>query len=424
MTGTDPAWRNGGTAHMATPDSTFNGRPIRAVYDAGKNYVLKHKDKDVLEIELSYYGMISSLGRTLNAEHLPVGTADRNGVNIATIRKWWERRSIPAGREGVRDLLENLDMMDSQQLLEKSLGISLSDQYWICPRNADLKWKDVNFFHNQFSEEIGKMLFGNRRMKGPKAIGLISPDSTTDGALKKKWTIIDGKRCLIKGGTPPFRQEVANEVLASRICERLGIPYVNYEIIKLKSRRYCVCEDFIADDTELVTAWHISNLIKADGGTTDYESFVSKAEELGIKDARKRIDMMIVLDFIIVNTDRHYNNFGLVRNADTLEWLSVAPIYDSGTSMWHNTLSSEMDAEDADLESRTFMSKHIKQIKLVKDLSWLDLDKLDGIENEYAKMLNDSVSDPSELTARNRRLCSELRRRIELLGTLTANGTE
>ena len=128
--------------------------------------------------------------------------------------------------------------------------------------------------------------------------------------------------------------------------------------------------------------------------------------------------MMIVLDFIIVNTDRHYNNFGLIRNADTLEWISVAPIYDSGTSMWCKGFSENMDAKDLKIESKPFRSKHIDQIKLVKDLSWLNIDALDGIEDEYAIILNDSVSDHSEREIRNRRLCNQLRRRIDLLSTL------
>ena len=379
-----------------------------------RRYVLKHKDIDVLEIELDDHGTISSIGRTLNEGHLPVGTVQRDGSNIKMIKDWWDGRSIPASREGLRGMLDDLGMTSSQQLLDKSFGLSLSDQYWISPRDANLKWKDINFFHNAFSDDVGDLLFGKMRVNDSKAVSLFSPDNTSDGVLKKKWKIIDGKRCLIKGGTPPNNQEIANEVLASRICERLGIPYINYEIIELDGRKYCVCEDFITGDTELVTAWHIKKLIKKDNNTSDYDSFVAKAEELGIKDARRRTDMMIVLDFIIVNTDRHYNNFGLVRNADTLEWLAVAPIYDSGTSMWCRVQPSEMDARDQRIESKPFRSKHINQIKLIKDLSWLDIGALDGIENEYAEMLTAADSDLS-LEIRYRRLCNQLRRRIELL---------
>jgi len=390
-----------------------------------KKFVLKHKDKDVLEIELDSYGLISSIGRTFTEEHLPVGTTNKKGgAEITALRDWWKGRSIPASREGLRDLLESLEMVAPQQLLNKSFGLSLSDQYWICPLGGGLKWSNVNFFHNSFSDDVGNLLFGKMELSNLKAVSLLSPDNTSDGVLKKKWKIIDGKRCLIKGGSKPWNQEVANEVLASRICNRLGIPFINYEIIEIDDIKYCVCEDFITGDTELVTAWHIKNLIKKDNSTSDYDSFIAKAEELGIKDVRRRIDMMIVLDFIIVNTDRHYNNFGLIRNADTLEWMSVAPIYDSGTSMWCKELPEEIDAKDLRIESKPFRSKHINQIKLVKDFSWLDIDALDGIEDEYAEILKDSVSGSPNLEMRNWRLCTQLRSRIELLRALVSKRTD
>ena len=380
----------------------------------GRMFVLKHKDVDVIELELDDDGSISSFGRTLNDIHLPVGTVLAEKADHKAVKEWWKGRSIPASREGLRGFLESLNMSFPHELLKKSFGLSLSDQYWICPRNAGLRWSEVNFFHNEFSEDVGNMLFGKTDAGEMDAVSLVSPDNTSDGVLKKKWKIIDGKRCLIKSGSRPFNQEVANEVLASRICGRLGIPFIDYEVVEIDDEKYCVCEDFITGDTELVTAWHIKNLIMKDNSVSGYESFIAKAEEFGISDARRKIDMMIVLDFIIVNTDRHYNNFGLIRDANTLKWLSVAPIYDSGTSMWCKDLPDDMDAGSLRLESKPFRGRQNEQIKLVKDLSWIDLDALDGIDEEYAEILF-SVSDSPDLAARNRRLCIQLRRRIDIL---------
>jgi hypothetical protein len=246
---------------------------------------------------------------------------------------------------------------------------------------------------------------------------LFSPDNTSDGVLKKKWKIIDGKRCLIKGGTLPNNQEVANEVLAARICKRLGIPFVDYFVLEIDGVRYSVCEDFITGDTELMPAWRIKSLFKKANNTSDYDAFITEVEKFGISDARLRIDMMLTLDFIIANTDRHYNNFGVVRDANTLKWLSVAPIYDSGTSMWCKEPLGAMNAESLQIESKPFRSRHDKQIKLVKDFSWLNLEALDGIENEYAEIL-DLVSDPQGLELRNKKLCMTLRKRIELLKSI------
>ena len=393
---------------MMNPESTFNG--------AKSVFVLKHKDVDVIEFDLGDSGFISSFGKVFNELHLPVGTADVRGVNAKAMRDWWRRRSIPENRDGLRDFLESLDIVFPQELLKKSFGLSLSDQYWICPQGEDISLAKIDFFHNTFSEDVGDLLFGKQDSQGTNAIDLTSPDNTSDGVLKKRWKIINGKRCLIKGGSKPFNQEISNEVLASRICRRLGIPAVNYEITEINGERYSVCEDFITGDTELVSARYIRNLIKKENSVSDYESYIAKAEELGIPDVRLRTDMMLTLDFIIANTDRHYNNFGLIRNADTLEWLSVAPIYDSGTSMWCKELPSEIDT--GNVESKPFRNRHEKQIKLIHDFSWLDLDLLDGIEEEYYEILSMKVADPSVLAARNERLCSALRERIDLLRTI------
>jgi len=408
---------------MKSPNSKAFIEWLAQFEGAKKKFILKHKDIDVVELDLDENGLISSLGKALDLSHLPIGTAGVNGADAAAIKDWWKGRSIPASRDGLREFLESLDMVLPQELLKRSFGLSLSDQYWICPQGEELSWAKINFFHNEFSEDVGDMLFGKQDSKDTGAIDLTSPDNTSDGVLKKRWNVINGKRCLLKSGSRPFNQEVANEVLASRICERLGIPFVRYEIMEFDGNRYSVCEDFITRDTELVPAFRVKELIKKENHVSDYESFIRKVEEFGIPDVRKRIDMMITLDFIIANTDRHYNNFGLVRNADTLEWISVAPIYDSGTSMWCNE-TANMFNRGKD-ESRPFRSTHERQIELVSNLSWLNVDALDGIEEEYAGILSLSVSDPSEFSARNKALCSALRKRIDMLKAVaTKKATE
>jgi len=386
---------------------------------ASRKYVLKHKDVDVVELELDYNGLISTIGQILNEAHLPVGTMGEKGINAAELKDWWKSRSIPASRERMKEFLQEQGMVFPQQLLDKSLGLSLSDQYWICPQNAPLEWAKINFFHNTFSEDVGDLLLGKAGGKDGKAVSLMSPDNTSDGILKKKWKIINGKRCLVKGGSGQLRQEMANEVLASRICARLGIPCVNYEIKDVDGEKFSVCEDFVTGDTELVAAWRIECQTQKNNNVSDYERWVSKVESLGIADVRRRIDMMLTLDFIIVNTDRHYNNFGLIRDANTLEWLSVAPIFDSGTSMWCIQFTEQIDPESRDLKCRPFNKKHNDQIKHVKDFSWLDLSKLDGIEDEYAHILAEIVDDKT-LELRTKKLCWALRKRIEMLKEIVA----
>jgi hypothetical protein len=383
-------------------------------------FVLKHKDISVLKLNLNRSGTISACGALLNAEHMPVGTIKENVVDIDAIDNWWKGRSIPASRDGLRHLLDTLDIYSPHQLLDKSFGLSLSDQYWICPEKANINWTGINFFDNDFSEDIGDLLFEklHRKNLNPNTLNLISPDNTTDGVLHKKWKIINNKRCLIKGGTGIDCQEVANEVLASSICKRLGIYYVNYKIIEFDDNKYSICEDFITRDTELVTAWHIKKTIKNDDSTSDFNSLITKAEDFGIKDVRRHFNMMLTLDFIIANTDRHYNNFGFIRDVNTLEWLSVAPIYDSGSSMWRG--KPIIKATDIHIVSKPFINTHMNQIKLVNDFSWLNFDALGGIDKEYAQILSNVSLKGSISEERIKDLCSALIERIEMLKKIVA----
>ena len=52
---------------------------------------------------------------------------------------------------------------------------------------------------------------------------------------------------------------------------------------------------------------------------------------------------MIVVDYIVANEDRHLNNFGLVREAESLKWLGAAPIFDSGSSFGYDKLVSSFE---------------------------------------------------------------------------------
>lgn len=286
---------------------------------------------------------------------------------------------------GIREALETLELSNTKMLLVRCYGLSLSDQYWICPEGSGLTWDKVNFFDNNFSDDIGDVLFGTN--KKTNVLDFNSPDNTSDGNLKKRWKIIDGKRCLVKGGSNPFRQQPFNEVIAAGIMERLGIPHVPYAVTWNKGAPYCICQDFVADDTELVPAWRIIQTQKKDNSTSVYQHFVNCCESLGVKDVVPFLDRMIVLDYIIANEDRHLNNFGLLRNAETLEWIGMAPIYDSGSSLGYDKVAGQIRAE-RDVECKPFKKHHAEQLKLVSDFSWIDFERLSDVEELITNTLS------------------------------------
>lgn len=120
---------------------------------------------------------------------------------------------------------------------------------------------------------------------------------------------------------------------------------------------------------------------------------------------------MIVVDYIIANEDRHFNNFGLLRNAETLEWIGAAPVFDSGTSLWFNR--SEDQIKNAEIKCKPFKKHHSEQIKLVSDISRFDFSKLDGVENDIREVLKDQKPERVDL------ISESVRNRIDILQRMT-----
>ena len=377
-------------------------------------YLLMHKSVAVAEIEMSEYtGAIEKIVKTYELKHFPIGTTSitRNDGEIPDrylLDRWWTGRSIPASRSGIEITLVDLNLRTTTALALKAHGLSLSDHYWVKKVDSDLKWESVNFYQNSFSTDIGEILFG----KAPQLnINLISPDNTSDGWLKKKWIIAGGKRLLMKAGSGDFQQEPLNEVVACAIMKRLGINHVPYHLLFEDEMPYSLCETFANTNTELVSTWYVINALKRENHHSPYDHLLKCCNTLNIPGALEGIDKMLALDYIIANTDRHYNNFGFIRNPDTLEWLGFAPIYDSGTSLWHNTQFIGASAR-RERTAKPFKNTHAEQIKLVESLHWLNPAQLEGIAPEATAIFAQSNFISHE---RCNKLVTELVRNVEQL---------
>lgn len=182
-------------------------------------------------------------------------------------------------------------------------------------------------------------------------------------------------------------QQPFNEVIASLVAEKLGISHVPYTLLRDDDTPYSVCEDFVTPDTELVSAWRVMQSMRKDNNTSVYRHYLNCCEALGVEGMEHAVDQMIVLDYLIANEDRHQNNFGLLRSADTLEWLGAAPIFDSGSSLGYDKLTPQILSARA-IECKPFKKTHHEQLKLVTSFGWIDFDRLRGVEQDIRDILD------------------------------------
>ena len=349
------------------------------------NYTLMHKDIPVADLTLDETtGSIQRIDALFRGGHLPVGVSVRRGMaDRAAFNAWWTDRFIPSARSGLVDALSQLGFPDPQQVISRNLGLSLSDHYWVKPAGSNLSWDEVNFFENDFSPDVGDALLG--KLSKTSDIDLRSPDWTCDGNLRKRWAILDGKRCLVKAGSGPFHQQPFNEAIASKMADRLGIPHIPYTLLWDDGIPYSVCEDFVTPDTELIPAWRVMQTQKKDNQTSVHQHYRNCCEKLGVPGTTHALDQMMVLDYLIANEDRHFNNFGLLRNPDTLEWLGPAPIYDSGSSLGYDKLTPQIRS-GRNVICKPFKRTHQDQLRLVTSFDWLDLSKLDGVDQDIREV--------------------------------------
>ena len=153
-------------------------------------------------------------------------------------------------------------------------------------------------------------------------------------------------------------------------------------------------------------------VLKQPNHLSDYGYFIKCCSFLGIPDAEESIGKMLAVDYLIANDDRHLHNFGAVRNAETLEWLGLAPVFDCGNSMWGSQPTSRINTENVDTPSKPFRKSHAEQIKLVTSFDWLKPETLKDIDGLCCEVFQ---QNPYMDEYRRDKLCRAIAMRAESL---------
>lgn len=337
-------------------------------------YVIYNKNTPVFSFEMIHNKIVKIID-IYNPKYRPMQVKYNNKKNIiekSSFEHFLKGRRIPDTRQDKDILLENIQGKSLYELSLAYFGLSLSDQYWIKEKNDSVEWKDINFFQNNFSQDMGLFIFG----KSDSSFSLKTPNNTSDGWLKKAWILDEDKRILVKGSSKPFYQEAFNEKIAYEISKILGINHIKYEIKNMDEMTYSVCENFIDENTELIPVNAIVQNAQKPNHISMYDFVIGELEKLGVNNAKNGIDEMLFLDYIIFNEDRHFNNFGFIRDVETLEVKGMAPIYDSGTSLFYNTLDTAIKSANPNV--KPFYTDRKKQFELIKDRinKKIDTDKI------------------------------------------------
>ena len=321
-------------------------------------YKLMHKDDTCGILSLAgQAGDYESL-KTINPELMPyLGHADD-----AKMRTWWKTRAVPSSRKAMMEVIRRAGCVTSEEYLAKNLALSMTDCYWICPVELELSWNDVCLW-NTGKTDSQEIPYHN--------VSSFDPNASLGGQMDKYWDVSGETPMLVKRCDAQYGQQAVNEVFASLVHKKqdTDVPFVPYRAARDADGMLVTCPAFTTESTELIPAYEVLNSKKRKNDQSDYEAYIEFCAGFGIpeEEIRKVMDYQTLSDFVISNTDRHLMNFGILRDADTLEILGPAPIFDHGNSMFFRDCRPYTRASILEREITAFYRKEEGMLKCVSD---------------------------------------------------------
>ena len=311
-------------------------------------YVLRLYDTDLLSFSLSEQGIegLKAQIHSVNEEDRALFPLDLELTDNGLV-KWLQRRVIPKNRAYVAEILKTfgLNVNDTKGIIDVCKGLSLNDSYWVVPQGFTGTFAQYNLYENRFSEILSLVAYTG--IGQSDAAFTTSPELTTNGMLPKAWRFIEGEGIyLYKGGTfgaANTGNEPYSEFYASQVAQAMGLDAVAYELENWKGILASRCKLF----TDINTAYIPIGRIVREGGL---KACLEYYRQLG-PEAYEQIKSMLVFDAMIYNEDRHFGNFGVLRDNHTGKVTGAAPVFDNGMSLFNFAMPE--DFQDLDSYAKT-----------------------------------------------------------------------
>ena len=313
-----------------------------------QEYMLRLYDMDLLAFSLAEQGIegLKAQIHSIREDDRALFPLDLELTDDGLV-KWLQRRVIPKNRAYVAEILKtfSLSINDTRGIIDVCKGLSLNDSYWVVPQGFTGTFAQYNLYENRFSEILSLVAYTG--IGQSDAAFTTSPELTTNGMLPKAWRFIEGEGIyLYKGGTfgaANTGNEPYSEFYASQVAQAMGLDAVAYELENWKGILASRCKLFTDIDTSYIP---IGRIVRKGGLKACLEYY----RQLG-PEAYEQVRSMLVFDAVIYNEDRHFGNFGVLRDNHTGKVTGAAPVFDNGMSLFNFAMPE--DFKDLDSYART-----------------------------------------------------------------------
>jgi len=240
--------------------------------------------------------------------------------NLNNFYYWCASRVLSLDRKYAKEILNSIGMAQAvtdRDRAKISLSyhcVSLTDVYWVREQFEDILFKNINLYDNPLNEAVVELSLKGRQMTVTNRE--LAPDLSTKGCFPKAWIRDNDTFKLLKDGDI---SAVKRELLASKICQCFDIPQVKYNEEYYQGQ--------LVTSSKIVTSKKYSMVSKM-----AFEIY-SLNHDLDMLEELTRIDPitfygMNILDYLTGNTDRHPENWGVLVDNETNEYISLYPLMD------------------------------------------------------------------------------------------------
>lgn len=287
------------------------------------------------------------------------------GVNLFSVYNWLTQRVLSLSRSNAKKILDSLCLNQNNRMgiCLSCRGLSLTDCYWLKAENTDVTWEKVNLYNNSLSEAVARVALTGEFVSIQGHVN--TPELTNAGSYAKCWRRgKDGIYLYKTGSLQGNNKEYLVDILCSDLLDRTDVKHVVYAKGQSGLRPVSRCKNMTDESISICDMGYYSGYCQRNG--IDLQSYL-----LSTKDY---YDMLIV-DYLINNTDRHSGNWGIYFNADTGREIGLHPLFD------HN-LALDLKG---DPNSKVILGKSLEECaKFAKSRSSLDVTEL----YRYAKTVN------------------------------------
>ena len=237
------------------------------------------------------------------------------------VEAWLESRAIDSHRANSRLLKRALRLTEKDDIgtVISVNAACITDTYWVKPFDSTLKYEDVRFDNDYFANLAldGNYDSFNRAANSKNSK---TPELTNTGSFEKCWRLINGEWWIYKKAN---HNEQFSELFIYEFGLALGMNMAEYK----KGDKCVKKRDFTKNaSVNFEPAYSFMN------DNEDYIQTLNALKKLShglIPDYVK----MIFLDTLVANPDRHTNNYGILRDAQSGEIIGFAPNFDNNMAL-------------------------------------------------------------------------------------------